>query len=322
MMHDSYSQAVDRIADATPTGVTFTDVLPKETLYLPFAAGPYRWDMGLVPLQSGLFEVDALYPAQMMLRRELLERSSESVFAALPGSEPARRECLDLVTTQLSANHPAWFLRDGDRLHNRLTDETWDLAAPPHDPLALAGRLVQEDLCVLGPDEEGPILTAAVLCFPSGWRLADKIGRGIAEIHAPVPEFGDRLATPVGRVVRQLPAGRLLGRLNWALVDDPSLYRPDDRNYRADRNDAVTAQSAGESLFLRVERQILSRLPASGAVLFTIRVHVYPLAAAITSPATAGRLAAAVRALPGDMQHYKSLFPFREALLAWLDAAA
>ena len=38
--------------------------------------------------------------------------------------------------------------------------------------------------------------------------------------------------------------------------------------------------------------------------------------------ATAGRLATAVRALPDNMQHYKSLLPFREALLAWLDAAA
>ena len=38
--------------------------------------------------------------------------------------------------------------------------------------------------------------------------------------------------------------------------------------------DAVTAESAGQRLHLRVERQTLSRLPRTGAVLFTIRTHM------------------------------------------------
>jgi dimethylamine monooxygenase subunit A len=320
----AYGQIIEHLA-AGPAGddsASDPAALPKETLYLPFVAGSFRLAMGLVPLGAPMLELDELYPAQMVLRRELLDRSRETVFAALPGSELARGEVLDRVATLLASRYPAWFRRDGESLHNRLTDETWDFAAPRRDPLETAGRLVQEDLCILQQGADGPFLTAAVVCFPSRWTLADKIGRGMAEIHAPVPGFGATLAAPVERLITRLPADRLVARLNWSLIDDPELHQPADSNYRTDRNIDVTQENAGERLFLRVERQTLSRLPASGAVLFTIRVHVYPLGAAIVSRATAGRLAAAVRALPDEMHHYKGFLPFRDALLGWLDAAA
>jgi hypothetical protein len=39
----------------------------------------------------------------------------------------------------------------------------------------------------------------------------------------------------------------------------------------------VTPENAGEALFVRSERQTLRRLPETGAILFTIGVHVAPL---------------------------------------------
>jgi hypothetical protein len=71
-------------------------------------------------------------------------------------------------------------------------------------------------------------------------------------------------------------------------------------------------------VFLRVERQTLRRLPTTGSVLFGIRVHVYALERVIDRPDRAAALAEAVRALPAEVQHYKSLLPFREPLLGWL----
>jgi hypothetical protein len=48
-----------------------------------------------------------------------------------------------------------------------------------------------------------------------------------------------------------------------------------------------------ERMRLRVERQTLRRLPRSGAIVFTIRVYMTPLAE--LGPGEAGRLAAAIR---------------------------
>ena len=306
--------------DAPAPVMTAVPPLPAQVVHKSFEAGPYRMAMGLVTLpDSAWFEIDACYPAEMAERRRLLDSQRDAVFAALPQSDDARRETLDAVAANLATHHPGWFGRDGTRLHNRLTGETWDLAAPACDPLELAGRLVQEDLCVIQLDEAGPLLTAAVLCFPTRWVLAEKMGRPLAEVHGRVPFYGDRLARPVDRFMAHVKPGYVAARLNWSVIDDPALFQPSGK-WRRSHNEAVTAANAGERLFLRVERQTLRRLPSSGAVLFGIRVHVYPLGQTIATPALAGELADAVRALPEATAHYKSILSIRDALLGWLDA--
>ena len=291
-------------------------------LYLPFEAGTFRMAMGLIaqPL-SALFEIDCNYAAEMALRRELLAERHGEVFGALDESAEARRATLDLVVRHLPQHHPAWFVRAGSRLLNRLTGEEWDVAQPSCDPLELAGRLVQEDLCLLEPGANGPRLTAAVLCFPSRWSLAEKLGRPMAEIHGPVPFFAERLAGPVERFMAHLKPGRLVERLNWSVHDDPALFQPLGHG-RTDLNPAITMANAGYTLWLRVERQTLSRVPGTEAILFTIKTYRRPLAEIVALPGMAARLAAAVRALPPEMARYKSLPAIQEVLLAFLDGVA
>jgi dimethylamine monooxygenase subunit A len=243
------------------------------------------------------------------------------VFAACPGSETARAEVLALLAAHLPQRFPDWFRREGARLHNVLTGERWDPAAPPCDPLELAGRLVQEDLCLVRSDADGPVLAAAVLCAPSRWRLTEKIGGPLLQVHAPVPLYAERLGAPVDRFMGQIKPGRIALRMSWSVVDDPALFQPGGK-HRTEHDPAVTAANAGERLHLRTERQTFRRLPMSGAVLFTIRVHSYSLARIAAIPGAAARLAGAVRALPAEMGAYKSLPVFRDALLAYLAAAA
>ena len=302
---------MDRYDDRTP---------PPEAIYLPFESGPYRMAMALTTVpDSAWFEIDACYPKEMAERRTLLAKQHDDVFGALPMSDTARYEVLHELVANLTTYDPQWFVRDGDSLHNRLTGETWDLAAPQIDPLELAGQLVQEDLCIIQQGDDGPIFTAAVLCFPSRWRLHEKLGRPLTAVHGPVPFYAERLAGPVDRFMAKVKPGHIASRLNWSVLDDPAMYQPTGK-WREARNSTVTAENAGETLYLRVERQTLARLPQSGAILFGIRVHNYPLGSAITKPAIAARLAETVRALPEETRHYKSLRAFGPALLAWLDA--
>jgi Protein of unknown function (DUF3445) len=71
-----------------------------------------------------------------------------------------------------------------------------------------------------------------------------------------------------------------------------------------------------ERMRLRVERQTLRRLPRSGAIVFTIRVYLTPLAE--LGPGEAGRLAAAIRGVQEQEVVYRwvwgSLLPF----LVWV----
>jgi len=295
--------------------------LPHETLHLPFEDGPFRMAMGLVACpEDAWFEIDDRYGPEMAERRALLEARHADVFAACPGSETARAEVLALVAAHLAHHHPHWFRRDGGLLHNLLTDETWDLADPPLDPLELAGRLVQDDLCLVRPTDAGAILEAAVLCFPSRWRLAEKIGRPLLDVHGPVPFYAERLGSPVDRFMRHLKPGRIAMRMNWSVVDDPALFQPGGK-HRTVADPAFTVANAGDKLFLRTERQTFRLMERSGSVLFGIRVHAYPLHRIAAVPGAAARLAEAVRALPPEMRRYKSVAVFEHALLAWLDAA-
>jgi len=295
-------------------------VPPSETVHLPFEAGPYRMAMGLTTVADrDWFEIDALYPPEMALRRQLLRDRRTEVFDSLPASDAARAEALGLVVANLTRHHPDWFSRSGDVLTSHLTGDTTNLAGD--DPLAIAGLLVQEDLCLIQVEDGVPIFTAAMLCFPSRWRLADKIGKKLGDVHGPVPVYAERLERPVDRFMRHLKDGHIAARLNWSILDDPTLFQPTGK-WRVEDNAAITPDNAGASLYLRVERQTLRRLPRSGAILFGIRVHCYRLDTVITTRALAECLAASVRALPEQIVHYKSLRPILSALLGWLDRHA
>ena len=286
--------------------------------YLPFEGGRFRLALGLMPLPIARWlEIDRRLAADLAAKRALLETRHGEVFAALPEAAAAASELLALLAAHLPRHHPEIYRRAGDWLRNALTGESWDVARPLLHPLDLAGRLVQEDLCLLRGEGGAYRLVAASLCSPARWRLAEKLGHPLAEIHAPVAGYAAKLAAPVDRFFATLKAGRLVWRLNWGIVDDPAPFQPVAPPPRP-----ITATTAGERLWLRVERQTLQRLPASQAVVFTIRTHITRLDRAIGDGAAAGELAAALRDMPEDSRRYKHIARFAAPLLDWLDARA
>jgi hypothetical protein len=288
--------------------------------YRPFLDGPWRLAMGIKALDPAAWiEIDESFVGQLAERRRLLAERRADVLAALPESRAGQQELLELLLGHLPEQFPEHFRRRDGRIENRATGERFDIAAFAGAPLELAGRLVQEDLCLMQGSEAGYRLVAAVLCFPAHWRLADKLGRPLELIHAPVPGFRERLAAPVDRFFGNIQVERPVWRVNWSLVDTPALFLPPE--HRGHPRE-IAAARAGEELWLRVERQTLRRLPSSGDVVFGIRTHVEPLAEAIESPEAAQALAARVREMPEPMARYKSILPIREPLLAWLDARA
>jgi dimethylamine monooxygenase subunit A len=140
-------------------------------------------------------------------------------------------------------------------------------------------------------------------------------------VHERVPFYADRLAKPVDRFMRHVKPGHIAARLNWSILDNPALFQPTGK-WRDAADASITAENAGAMLYLRVERQTLRRLPISDAILFGIRVHNYRLNDVIGDAVTKAALASSVRALPREMLHYKSMLPFRDALLAWLEKGA
>jgi hypothetical protein len=171
-------------------------------------------------------------------------------------------------------------------------------------PLERAARRVEEDLCILADG----IFVAGCVCFPSHWRLADKIGRPLSEIHGRVPGYASELGSKVDAFLRRLATGTVVGRRNFAVHERPDLFAPD------------TPPPSGvppAHQWLRSERQTLSRLPKSGSVLFTIRTQQVQLCD--LSSAVRVKLAARLRAEPAPLIAYRDLTDRRAALIDWLD---
>jgi hypothetical protein len=173
--------------------------------------------------------------------------------------------------------------------------------------LRSAAAGVWEDLCILTPDASGQYrLTAAALAFPTDWHLSEKLGHALTPIHAPIHGYAEQLAAGVDHFFATLQPGPIFGRTNWFVVpSDAWRYLPqDDPQIRFAH---VTAENAGETLFVRCERQTLRRLPQSGAVLFTIGIHVDPLDR--LSDGAVARVAQSVAGI-GTGEHERRAAPF------------
>lgn len=140
--------------------------------------------------------------------------------------------------------------------------------------LEACARSVWEDLCVMVQEAPGgPFrMGAAAVAFPTDWRLAEKIGRPLHAIHEPIHGYAEQLSSRVDKFMDGLQSFNIFGRTNALVVASDDLrYAPELPP--AERFAHVTADNAGETLFVRCERETLRRLPKSRAIVFTIGIY-------------------------------------------------
>ena len=127
---------------------------------------------------------------------------------------------------------------------------------------------------MLKADADGEIrLYGGCLCFPSSWRLSDKLGQPIEFIHGPVPGLNASIGAAIHKFLAALKPGVASLRHNWGLARSAELNQHPDRDLP--RLDATVD---ADEVWLRVEHQALVALPKSGGILFGIRVVNHSLA--------------------------------------------
>lgn len=242
-------------------------------MHTPYDGSSKLFAIGLKPLAlSEWIDTDERLAADLAEKERLAAERWSEVFAAEPGTDAAQAEVLALLAGHLMQRFPDLYRQDGGTI--LVTGRRVPLTGPP--ALWTAARLVQEDLVLMRRGEAGWRLAAASLSFPSSWKLAEKFGRPIHEVHTPVPGFGGgtRNAELIARMFDNMRAETPMIRWNWSVYGDAELFHPHNSPARR-----FGTGVRAENVFLRVERQTLRLLPESRDILFTIRIVVDPLEA-------------------------------------------
>ncbi|WP_417687104.1 heme-dependent oxidative N-demethylase family protein [Roseibium sp.] len=286
--------------------------------HTPYDGSKQPFTVGLEPIgECSWLEPDEHFAAHLERKAELLASGQDTVFRAEPETAASQREVLELITANLSHYHRDVFDTESGALKFAACEKVG--SGLPNADLIRAAMLVQEDLVLMRNADDGYRLAAACLCFPSSWSLAEKFGHSMHAIHEHVPGFNNgRMGAIVARIFDNLKVGQLVARFNWSVYDSPELHRPVGRTLLADCGDEADTLAR---LFVRVERQTLRRLPGSGDILFTIKIHHDPLKALLGHP-HGSELAAGLRnqllGLDPDQLAYKGLHAQRDMLVRQL----
>lgn len=307
---------------------------PQKLTYFPFGSEfDLRMGTSLLTEKDRLIDVDEKhYLPEIKAKRELLHSDHRYYYRSLPHTQLAQWDVLDKVLTDLSFIDPHHFIlhKEKDAWHwinKRLNEEVsfvlGDENSLPLEPLDFAGRQVQEDLVILSNDERAA-LVAGQLCFANGWCLNDKFNQPFLTIHAPAPKLISPTMQTAQKLMEKIQDSKPVWRCSWNFkiwsnLDLSSKYNAAYNDELKEAAPQLTAENIGERMYLRIERQTISRLPRSGCVLFGIHLYQNKLDDEMMTKQQAQNMRDVLLTTPKEMMDYKTITLFKEALIGYLE---
>lgn len=208
----------------------------------------------------------------------------------------ASQTLLDIQAQYLTETFPDAYAIEtdpefGQLIVNKSTADKFCIHPAEDDwhPLAISGLLGQEDICLMKKTSKGTYkLAGGFLATPTHWGLSDFVGANMDTIHRHVAGYHKqakhsrvRLKDTVDKALSDLPEypARQIIRNSILMEVNPALALPHGVKNKAKTKDIK--QDIGNRLFIRSERESLTRLPApnNDFLVFTIKEYVFPLAA-------------------------------------------
>ncbi|KAH5701156.1 hypothetical protein HBI44_045550 [Parastagonospora nodorum] len=243
---------------------------------------------------SDLIAMDNTFSSRCSIRKGLIQSNRHDVLACTPRGAPAVLELYHwLTSTYLPRRFPSLYTQQENGLHNTITGETMPSPLPPssdaESALQYLGENIDTDFFLLLPslnahDEGKYRLEAFINTFPSGFNTRSKLGRLLADIHAPVPHYAAKLEKSMDRFFASLPVGKMLKRANWSISTNGELFclagnhlteahlNPPNNTHEQDAEEIDLKKTV-----LRCERQTLHRLPQTRALVFAFKTYQYPI---------------------------------------------
>ncbi|KAH6973078.1 hypothetical protein BKA56DRAFT_593244 [Ilyonectria sp. MPI-CAGE-AT-0026] len=316
----------------TPVPTPFPDWSIETTKPMPYRAfryGPkYNVTMGLRSIQPEQWiELDNQFPKYHAEKKARIADRGRKCVDTHPDAYPAAMELLQELVDYLPGRYPTLFKRTAVGIDNIWSGESFNIVESPlaEDPMAICARLVQDDLALMieRPDGQYYLLAGAIL-LAGFWRLSDKYGMTLSDIHysGDVPHYKEKLETGMLKFFKRLKCDTFFTRNNYFIQVDDSLSW--SWSIGSEDGETVSWSTAQrdkpvENHWFRSERQSLRRLPKTGAVAFTVRTYFLPVTEMAQEDYVPGRLASAVRSWDGPVSVYKGKEKYGNVLLDYLD---
>jgi hypothetical protein len=289
--------------------------------------------MTLIPLDSQSFSDE-----DFRFRLGTVPGSTEEFFAWSPDAEAVLAERQHWLTTD--PMRYAALLPEQATIAEELIESviSWPMLRDASEKIcspntSLLQRLLllsqhwEPDFVLLAPRQQSseqntasnrnePVFTVAggCVCFPSAWRLTDKLGLSVEQVHHVVPQLNAVLGSQIDRLLARLRPGKCIIRSNWGVCSVSELNQHPERNLPP-----VQLPVQLDQAWLRREDQCLFALPRTGGIVFGIRVTHTSWSDLRDNRSAASSVARSLRTMPHEMLDYKRLVEVREQLARLLD---
>uniref|UniRef100_A0A060TEJ8 ARAD1D15642p n=1 Tax=Blastobotrys adeninivorans TaxID=409370 RepID=A0A060TEJ8_BLAAD len=302
-------------------------------VYRPFKAGKYNITMGIQRLDpNDWLLIEETYHKATEERKRVLNAYDDDTVLHHPSADDALRELYDKMVDFGIKRYPQYFhLKQQDGMvYNSIKDSSIPLRSDAFSDTKqmireLSGHFEEDYMVLLKDEDDGQYyLRGGSWGFPSGFHPSAKLNRPLKDIHGPVPFYKEKLQMSMDRYFSRMKSGQLILRLNWTIQAHTALYAPSENHVHTPVDPTNKSQSLRyedldfDKVYLRCERQTLTRLPKSQAIVFTIRTYLTPLSQ-IRREGRAQTLAEAVRNLPDIVRNYKSGSSWGDAVLRYLE---
>lgn len=171
-------------------------------------------------------ELDNEWPKYHKRKLERIEERGEKCCRTAPEAFDGAVELLEEFCDYLPQRYPSMFRKTDVGMDNIVTGEKFNIVERPlvEDPMQMAARMVQDDLALMYEGKDGQYyLLAGAILLPGFWRLQDKFGMALSEIHTTgdVPQFREKLEKGMMNFFRRLKCEAPMLRNNYFFqVDD------------------------------------------------------------------------------------------------------
>lgn len=206
--------------------VTDTKPLP----YRPFRYGPkYNVTMGLRTMHwDEWIELDNHYLKYHDLKAERIIERGPKCSRTAPEAFEGAVELVEELMDYLPQRYPSLYRKTEVGMDNLVTGESFNVVERPlkEDPMQMAARFVQDDLAIMFEKEDGQYYFLAGSILLAGfWRLEDKFGMPLSEIHTSgdVPQFKEKLEKGMMNFFRRVQPDKAVLRNNYFIQVDDNL---------------------------------------------------------------------------------------------------